>query len=97
MTDSGNLLENLKTNREPTLQEKIILDHTAVHGLSFLAARYLNEEHDLVVLQSGAGFYIGAEDEDTGEPVARDSEYFPHREQAEYALRHRTWTQRLEP
>jgi len=49
------------------------------------------------VLRNAAGYYIGTQDEQ-GMPYSRESvEYYPTEEQADFALRNRTWTQRLNP
>jgi hypothetical protein len=61
----------------------------------FLAWKYCHLELPLQVLRSGAGWYIGTEDEEG--PVSRESQYFAERELAEMALASRTWTQRLTP
>lgn len=93
-----NLMENLKFDEPVDVRDKLLLNHTIVHGTSFLAAKILEEEHDQIICHSGAGYYIGANDEETGEPVARDSvEYWPTREEAEEALKDKSWTQRLHP
>lgn len=90
------LLKNLKWAEEPDVGDKGIINHTIVHGTSFLAAKLLEEDHDQAVCESGAGFYIGATDAETGEPVARDSvEYWATREGAIEALKNKSWTQRL--
>lgn len=93
---SALLLKNLMWSGEPDIIDQGLINHTIVHGVSFLAAKLLKEEHDQIVCESGAGFYIGATDE-TGEPVARDSvEYWRTREEAIEALKDRSWTQRLQ-
>ncbi|EAV2220378.1 hypothetical protein C6Y61_22910 [Salmonella enterica] len=47
----------------------------------------------LQVLHSGAGYYIGTQNEDG--PVSRKSvEYFSTHSQAEHALKQGTWSQR---
>ena len=93
---SAQLLKNLKWFGEPDTCDKGIINHTIVHGTSFLAAKILEEDHDQMVCESGAGFYIGCNDAETGEPVARDSvEYWGTREEAIEVLKNRSWTQRL--
>jgi len=92
----GNLMTNIRFMDEPDLEELALLNHTLTHGFSFLAVRILKEEHVQGVYQSGAGFYIGATDSETGEPVARDSvEYWSSEKEAHQALSTRSWTQRL--
>ena len=53
---------------------------------------------ELMVLQSGAGYYIGTQffnPEGYREPGSRDSvEYYPTHAQAQHALDTRSWTQR---
>ena len=72
-----------------------------VRGLSILCYEYLGEEHRLAVCRSGAGYYLGANDPQTGEPLARDSrEYYPSAEAAQAAqaaLDTGDWTQRDHP
>jgi hypothetical protein len=93
---SAQLLKNLKWFEEPDFFDKGLMNHTIVHGTSFLAAKLLEEDHDQMVCESGAGFYIGCNDAETGEPVARDSvEYWGTREEATEILKNRSWTQRL--
>ncbi|ENY2989220.1 hypothetical protein ACFW79_002388 [Salmonella enterica] len=47
----------------------------------------------LQVLRSGAGYYIGTQNEEG--PVSRESvEYFSTQSQAEHALKQGTWSQR---
>ena len=93
---SAKLLNNLKWFGDPDIQDHGIINHTIVHGISFLAAKLLEEEHDQIVCESGAGFYIGATDAETGEPVARDSvEYWGTKEEAIEVLKSRSWTQRI--
>lgn len=90
------LLKNLRWSRKPDVADEGIINHTIVHGISFLAAKLLEEEHDQIVCKSGTGFYIGATDEETGEPVSRDSvEYWRTKEEAFEALKNRSWTQRV--
>lgn len=94
----GDLLSQLKFAEEPDVRDLLLLNHTVVHRVSFLAVKILEEEHDQIICLSGAGYYIGATDEETGEPVARDSvEYWATKEEAAKALKDRTWTQRLHP
>jgi len=89
-------------SREPQdFFEKEILGHCLVHRTSFLCAKLLEEERELRVLHSGAGFYIGTtagiEDDIPGEPISRDSEdYYETHEEAVHHLIDRTWTQRLD-
>lgn len=50
------------------------------------------------VCMSGAGYYIGCVDPQTGEPISRESvEYFATEEQAQRALDGGDWTQRQRP
>jgi hypothetical protein len=94
---SATLLNNLKWSDAPNTQDNGIINHTIVHGTSFLAAKILEEDHDQIVCESGAGFYIGATDSETGEPVARDSvEYWGTREEAVKVLKDKSWTQRIQ-
>ncbi|EEH4118731.1 hypothetical protein ABIU59_001877 [Salmonella enterica subsp. enterica serovar Newport] len=61
-----------------------------------LAAEFAGLSLPLQVLRSGAGFYIGTENE-MG-PVSRESvEYFATAELAERALEQGTWSQREQP
>jgi hypothetical protein len=93
---SAALLINLKWFGDPDTADMGIINHTIVHGTSFLAAKLLEEDHDQMVCESGAGFYIGCNDAETGEAVARDSvEYWATREEAIEVLKNRSWTQRL--
>ncbi|ELM4675218.1 hypothetical protein Q3Q70_003723 [Salmonella enterica] len=58
-----------------------------------LAARFAGLSLPLKVLRSGAGYYIGTQNEEG--PVSRESvEYFATRSQAERALKQGTWSQR---
>ncbi|ECG8633443.1 hypothetical protein FNN91_21010 [Salmonella enterica subsp. salamae] len=58
-----------------------------------LAARFAGLSLPLQVLSSGAGYYIGTQNEDG--PVSRESvEYFSTQSQAENALKQGTWSQR---
>lgn len=89
-------LEHIKLTREPAdIVERELLNHCVCHKTSFLSAKLLEEEHQLTVCQSAAGFYLGCWDEQG--PVSRDSEYFPTAAAAQEALDNRTWTQRLDP
>lgn len=89
-------LDTIRTTREPQdLYEQELLNHCVCHKTSFLAAKTLEEDHELKVYQSGAGFYLGAWDESG--PVSRDSDYYPTREAAQAALDSHTWIQRLDP
>ena len=88
----------LKTTRNTLLDEQLLLNHCIAHKTSFLCASILTEERKLEVCCSSAGYYIGAIDAETGEPLSRDSmEYWLFAEPAEIALRDFTWVQRLEP
>lgn len=92
------LLANLKVFGNPTIEDMALISHCVAHRTSFLAAKILQEDHEISVCQSGAGYYVGANDAKTGEPVARDSmEYWPTQAEAQLALDERSWTQRLEP
>lgn len=62
---------------------------------SFLAWSILEEVHELEVLRSPAGWYLGAWDEQG--PVARDSQYFATEAEALEALRTNSYIQRLNP
>ncbi|EBF4233491.1 TPA: hypothetical protein JEL83_004651 [Salmonella enterica subsp. enterica serovar Elisabethville] len=58
-----------------------------------LAARFAGLSLPLQVLRSGAGYYIGTQNEDG--PVSRESvEYFSTQSLAENALKQGTWSQR---
>ncbi|HFW3715879.1 TPA: hypothetical protein ACLGWU_003373 [Salmonella enterica] len=58
-----------------------------------LAARFAGLSLPLQVLRSGAGYYIGTQNEDG--PVSRESvEYFSTQSLAEHALEQGTWSQR---
>jgi len=89
-------------SREPeSLEERTELGHCFVHRTSFICAKYLEEERELRVCHSAAGFYIGCragtDDEIPGEPLSRDSEnYYATQEEAMHHLVDRTWTQRLD-
>jgi len=86
------------TEKEPTLEDLCVLNHTVAHGFSFLAVRFMGREVAQRVCKSDAGFYIGAVDNETWEPLARDSEeYWATKEEADHALKNRTWSQRLHP
>jgi len=92
------LLQNLKIFGTPDVLDLGLLNHTIAHGTSFLAAKILEEDHDQQVCLSGGGYYIGAQNDYTGEPVARDSvEYWEREEDARQTLKDRSWTQRLAP
>lgn len=55
---------------------------------------------ELMVLQSGAGYYIGTiyhNPDGYDEPGSRDSGYYRTREEAEKALKEEIWDQRLHP
>lgn len=57
----------------------------------------IQQQLELEVLESGAGFYIGTFDPVEG-PISRDSEgYWPTREKAETALATNAWERRLNP
>lgn len=90
--------DSVKLSRPPRdAYEREMLNHCLSHRTSYLSAVLLEEEHALTVCQSGAGFYIGCNDAETGEPISRDSQdYYPTREAAQEALVNRTWTQRLD-
>lgn len=58
-----------------------------------LAAKFAGLSLLLQVLRSGAGYYIGTQNEEG--PVSRESvEYFSTQSQAEHALKQGTWSQR---
>ncbi|EGI5934652.1 hypothetical protein AH137_001182 [Salmonella enterica subsp. enterica serovar Urbana] len=58
-----------------------------------LAAKFAGLPLPLQVLRSGAGYYIGTQNEEG--PVSRESvEYFSTQSQAEHALKQGTWSQR---
>ena len=91
--------KSIKTTRQPTTEEWKRLELCLANCLSYLCYVGLEEaaERKLQVCHSSAGYYIGATDEETGEPLSRDSmEYWMFREPAEIALRDFTWTQRLD-
>lgn len=91
--------DSVQLSRPPRdAYEREMLNHCLSHRTSYLCATILEEEHLLAVHQSGAGFYLGVVDPQTGEPLSRDSqEYYPNPESAQIALINRTWTQRLDP
>ena len=65
--------------------------------LSLQAKRILGEEHELHVLKSAAGYYIGTASSEAG-PISRDSqEYFPTATSAALALEQGTFTVRVSP
>jgi hypothetical protein len=67
-------------------------------GECYLAKRWCDVSMEPAVCQSGAGYYIGCTDPETGEPISRESvEYFPTAEAAQAALDAGTWTQRSHP
>ncbi|EAA6925143.1 hypothetical protein ORE12_002282 [Salmonella enterica subsp. enterica serovar Newport] len=58
-----------------------------------LAAKFAGLSLPLQVLRSGAGYYIGTQNEEG--PVSRESvEYFSTQSHAEHALKQGTWSQR---
>lgn len=58
-----------------------------------LAAKFAGLSLPLQVLRSGAGYYIGTQNEEG--PVSRESvEYYATHSQAERALEQGTWSQR---
>lgn len=66
------------------------------NGLSYLSTQCYGHDVTLGVWQSAAGFYLGHWD--SAGPVARDSEeYWGTREEAEQALKDKSWTQRIHP
>lgn len=70
--------------------------HCIENRISFLASNTFGHDVPMVACQSGAGFYLGYIDM-TG-PVSRDSqEYYGTKEEAEQALKDRSWTQRTHP
>ena len=75
--------------------ERELINHCVCHRTSYLCAAVLEEDHELKVHQSGGGWYIGVIS-DTGEPLSRDSEYFPLEVTAQEALDNRSWEQRLD-
>lgn len=67
-----------------------------VNGFGRLAKEY-GFKYPVQVLHSAAGHYVGTVDED-GCPYSRESEeYWGTYEQAECALKNKTFTQRWEP
>lgn len=89
-------LDTMLFTREPEdLLEKELVNHCVSHKTSFLAAKLLEEEHQLAVHQSPAGFYLGSADRRG--PISRDSQYFPSADAAEAALDGRCWKQRMDP
>ncbi len=94
---SADMLNNLKIAGEMDTEKMGVLNHTIAHGMSFLAAMYMEKEYDQTVCKSGAGYHIGCVDEE-GMPVARDSvEHWATVVGAHDALRDRSWTQRMNP
>lgn len=90
-------LAKMRLSREPEdLVEQELLNHCLCHRTSFLCAKLLEEDHPLQVLSTPAGWYLGVWPVG-GEPYSRDSEYFPTQEEAQEALNHHAWTQRLDP
>lgn len=66
--------------------------------IALLAYLYCKEKVRPQVCQSAAGYYIGSKDPEDGSPFSRESEeYYPTHEDAERALLHLSWTQRIEP
>jgi len=64
--------------------------------LSIQCLRILGEEHELRVLQSAAGYYIGTLDE-FGCPNSRDSGYYATAEDAQAELDAGTFQARYDP
>ena len=64
--------------------------------LSIQTKRFLNEERELQVLSSAAGFYLGTLDDD-GWPNSRDSGYYASAEAAQADLDAGTFAPRLNP
>ncbi|EBU9169751.1 hypothetical protein DMM54_11760 [Salmonella enterica subsp. enterica serovar Augustenborg] len=63
------------------------------YSTGLLAAKFAGLSLPLQVLRSGAGYYIGTQNEEG--PVSRESvEYFSTQSQAEHALKQGTWSQR---
>jgi hypothetical protein len=59
------------------------------------AAEFAGRRLPLQVCESAEGFYLGTREEN-GEPFTRESkEYWPTRQEANYALTSGDWTQRL--
>jgi hypothetical protein len=86
----------LKTARPANDEETMLLSETAFQRMSFLAKRFCKLDLELTVCRSGAGYYLGCNDD--FEPVARDSvEYWKTPGEAEAALEDFAWTQRLDP
>jgi hypothetical protein len=91
-------LSGMRYTREPEdLLERELINHCVSHKTSFLSAKLLEEEHQLKVCQSNAGFYLGCWDPYTMEPISRDSQYFPTQLAALEALESRCWEQRMDP
>ena len=60
--------------------------------------KYPGISRELLVLESAAGFYIGRvyyHDEEEYEPYSRESNYFSTEGEAEDALEHNTYIERL--
>ncbi len=61
-----------------------------------LAKDYAKMELEIQVCKSNAGYYIGTMY--NGEPISRESEhYYTTPVSAQFALTHKTWTQRPHP
>jgi len=91
------MLDNLKITGDMGPERAAVLNHSIVHGFSFLAAQILEKEYLQIVCSGVSGFYIGCEEPD-GVHVIRDSqEFWATKFGAEQALKARSWTQRLNP
>ena len=71
-------------------------NHVIDSSIGQLAIKYSGLSLPIQVCESGAGFYVGTQN-DTG-PVSRESaEYFSNEEEAINAIKYHSWTQRQEP
>lgn len=84
--DDFDAIEKWTTGRVPNFRE-----------YSYLCWVFLQQTCKLMVARSGGGFYIGVRDEETGEPMSRDSEYFPTKQAAAVSLLAGRWDQRYHP
>lgn len=66
------------------------------HKFGFIAHTFMGVSLTNKVLKSGAGYYIGTEQD--GAPFSRESEeYYAEHDTAKQNLSDHTWTQRVEP
>jgi len=84
-------LDKIRVTRQPKdLLEHELLNHCVCHKTSFLAAKILEEDHELSVCRTSA-YFIGVY------AVSRDSQYFATEKEAQEALDNRSWEQRMDP